>query len=50
MFIGAIMTYRNPRAHREDDSAGYIEPTREFLVLNELFCLERTAVSRRPLE
>lgn len=46
MFIGAIMTYRNPRAHREDDSAGYKEPMREFLVLNELFCLERTAVSR----
>jgi len=50
MFIGAIMTYRNPRAHREDDSTEYQEPLREFLVLNELFCLERTAVGRRPLD
>jgi hypothetical protein len=48
IFIGVFGTYRNPRAHRErredvDDQLA------EFLVLNQLFRLERTALARSSL-
>lgn len=46
LFVGAFMAFRNPRAHREDDSTDYATPLREFLVLNELYRLESEAVSR----
>lgn len=43
LFTSAYAAYRNPRAHREIESDSY-DQTREFLLLNHLFCLERTAV------
>lgn len=45
LFIGAYMAYRNPRAHREllESSAQQLT---EFLVLNHLYSLERSAELR----
>lgn len=39
LFTGAYMAYRNPRAHSERRE--YNIPLNEFLLLNQLFCLER---------
>ena len=49
LFKGAYAVYRNPRAHAEfrDDPA---EATRAFVLLNELFALERAAVKRASHE
>lgn len=45
LFTGAYMAFRNPRAHKErDESTG--ELLSEFLMLNMLFRLEKTAVAR----
>jgi hypothetical protein len=45
LFTGTYMAYRNPRAHRElrHDSCGQLM---EFLLLNHLFVLEKTATER----
>lgn len=48
LFTGAYMAYRNPRAHREPQ-ANNEEMLREFLLLNQLYVLESTAIER-PLE
>ncbi len=43
LFIGAFMAYRNRRAHQP--SVGDLHrDVREFMLINELFCLEREAV------
>lgn len=47
LFIGTYMSYRNPRAHRELDSRQE-EVIAEFLLLNHLFLMERTAIDRPP--
>jgi uncharacterized protein (TIGR02391 family) len=44
LFAGAFMAFRNPRAHREEQTTDFATPLREFLVLNELFRLEGEAV------
>jgi hypothetical protein len=44
-FRGVYMTYRNPRAHRELKLAAH-ENCAEFMMLNQLFLLESTAVAR----
>jgi hypothetical protein len=44
MFTGAFGAYRNPRAHREK-SKTQAENLREFLILNELYLLEASAIS-----
>lgn len=43
LFEAAFMTYRNPRAHREDEW-GHVRAYREFFIANELFLLEAEAV------
>lgn len=43
LFTGAYMAFRNPRAHSERRE--YSVPLNEFLLLNQLFCLERDAKS-----
>lgn len=45
MFVGIFGTYRNPRAHKEhkEEKGEYL---REFLLLNELFLLEKGATQR----
>jgi hypothetical protein len=45
LFKGVYMTYRNPRAHREMQSEAH-ELYSEFMMLNQLFLLESTAVAR----
>jgi hypothetical protein len=45
MFTAITMTYRNPRAHRELQQ-DVDDQLREFILLNQLFVLERTAKSR----
>lgn len=47
MFIAVFGAYRNPRAHQETSSEN-MEYLREFLLINELYVLESTAV-KRPL-
>ncbi len=49
MFVGIFGTYRNPRAHREQNAKDG-EYLREFLLLNELFLIERDATKRPPVE
>ena len=45
LFTGAIQAFRNPRAHREmHDHTGV--PLAEFLMVNQLFVLERQAKKR----
>ncbi len=44
LFTGAFMAYRNPRAHREQE--GQFSELAEFLLLNQLFVLEREAVDQ----
>jgi hypothetical protein len=46
LFAGAYMAYRNPRAHREA-AGGPAHQLSEFLLLNQLFCLERHAEKAR---
>lgn len=41
LFTGTYMAYRNPRAHQENPEA---ELLAEFLLLNQLYRLEREAV------
>ena len=48
LFTGAYGAFRNPRAHRELPSDSH-DQTREFLLLNHLFCLERSAIESDPL-
>lgn len=48
LFTSAYRAYRNPRAHRELRSDS-IDQTREFLLLNHLFSLERSAVEASQL-
>lgn len=45
LFSAIYGSYRNPRAHREvySDNDGYL---REFLLVNELFILEKAAIER----
>lgn len=45
LFTGAFMAYRNPRAHREQEEQS--SELAEFLLLNQLFVLEREAVDQR---
>jgi hypothetical protein len=46
LFTAAYLAYRNPRAHRElDGGAG--EHLAEFLLLNQLYRLEKEAVERK---
>lgn len=45
LFTAAFMAFRNPRAHREPSSHVH-DPLAEFLLLNQLFILEREAVER----
>lgn len=47
LFAAAFMAYRNPRAHRELDESHNDQMT-EFLLINQLFALERQAVSKLP--
>jgi uncharacterized protein (TIGR02391 family) len=50
LFKGAFLAYRNPRAHRVLDRNLYQE-IEEFLLLNTLFGLEKSAVNREaPVE
>lgn len=42
LFIGIFKSYRNKRAHHEDNT-DLKSAVREFLLLNELFLLESTA-------
>ncbi|MBN3006771.1 hypothetical protein JW897_23775 [Chromobacterium alkanivorans] len=45
LFTGGFMAFRNPRAHREiEDNAKVL--LSEFLLLNQLYILESTAVAR----
>jgi hypothetical protein len=46
MFIGAFLTFRNPRSHREIEVDDRVT-LREFLIVNELFLLESEAVERQ---
>jgi uncharacterized protein Ymh len=48
LFVSAYSAFRNPRAHRELHSDSH-DQTREFLLLNHLFCLERTAIETNSL-
>lgn len=43
MFTGVFGAYRNPRAHKEKEMT-HAEDLREFLLLNELYLLEASAV------
>ena len=45
LFVGAFMAYRNPRAHRESSERSS-RPLLEFLLINQLYLLEREAVTR----
>jgi hypothetical protein len=45
LFTGVYMAYRNKRAHKELDSSQE-EIVREFLLLNELYVLESSAILR----
>jgi hypothetical protein len=45
LFTGAFQAFRNPRAHREIRDGGGI-PLSEFLMVNQLFILERQAKKR----
>lgn len=47
LFVGAYLAFRNPRAHRELDHSD-TEVLMEFLLVNQLFVLERQAVAREP--
>lgn len=47
LFTGAFMAFRNPRAHRETSSHAH-DSLAEFLLLNQLFLLEREAIDRQP--
>lgn len=49
LFVGAYMAYRNPRAHRELREVSNQQLT-EFLLLNQLYGLERDAEPRQSLE
>ncbi len=49
LFAAVYMAYRNPRAHKEVDSDRSAELA-EFLLLNQLYLLERAAVTRLPLK
>jgi len=44
LFEAAFMSYRNPRAHREEEW-GRVRAYREFFIANELFLLEAEAVA-----
>lgn len=45
LFVGAFMAYRNPHAHRETiEESGTL--LLEFLLLNHLFVLERSSITR----
>lgn len=46
LFTAAYTGYRNPRAHREDAGQKFDEQVREFLLVNELYHLEREAELR----
>jgi hypothetical protein len=48
LFTSAYAAYRNPRAHRELQSNAH-DQTREFLLLNHLYSLERTAIEANSL-
>ncbi len=43
LFTGAYMAYRNNRVHRESDT-NLNDAVKEFLLINQLFILEREAV------
>jgi hypothetical protein len=45
LFTGAYMAYRNPRAHKELEHR-INEQLMEFLLLNQLYCLERDAIKQ----
>lgn len=45
LFIGVFKSYRNKRAHHEEDT-DLKSAVREFLLLNELFLLESTTKLR----
>ena len=45
LFTGAFMAFRNPRPHREARSHAR-DSLAEFLLLNQLFILEREAIER----
>tara|TARA_R110001583_G_scaffold31820_1_gene108638 strand:- start:3154 stop:4110 length:957 start_codon:yes stop_codon:yes gene_type:complete len=47
LFVGSFMAYRNRRAHREVRLDNEDE-LREFLLVNELYCLESAASLREP--
>lgn len=44
LFVSAYKAYRNPRAHRELDGQAMTAMLMEFLMLNQLYHLERSAV------
>jgi hypothetical protein len=48
LFIATYMAFRNARAHREIEPK-YIAELREFLLINELFCLEAESVTEVEL-
>lgn len=45
LFTGAYMAYRNPRAHKESSQDGRAALV-EFLLINQLYLLERQAIAR----
>jgi hypothetical protein len=47
LFSATFMGYRNHRAHKEVNST-VEEDVREFLLLNQLYCLEAKAIERTP--
>jgi hypothetical protein len=49
LFTGAFMAFRNRRAHREIQRAPSNELA-EFLLLNQLYCLEKEAIERTVSE
>jgi hypothetical protein len=49
LFVGTYAAYRNPQAHRET-SGSTRQLLAEFLLLNNLYCLEKEAVERKPSE
>lgn len=49
LFSATYMGYRNRRAHKET-GGGINNDLREFLLLNQLYCLESTAVERKSVD
>ncbi|MDC6379921.1 TIGR02391 family protein [Pseudomonas graminis] len=47
LFVAVFLAYRNPRAHREIETTER-EAVLEFMLINQLYVLEKAAVSRVP--